>query len=117
MYVAEQLLNTDMKLTVVVARCGGVVGTVVGMFLTIQQNKSAVLDGNIMEIRAVLFQYVHLHAEMEVNVLILTRVSVPLGIQEIFVMVLHHVLILILAILEDAKDIVTSVKPQLLVAL
>jgi len=32
-------------------------------------------------------QYVHLNAEMEVNVLILTRASVPLGMQEIFVMV------------------------------
>jgi hypothetical protein len=33
----------------------GVVGTVVDLYLTIQQYKFAVLDGNIMEIRTVLF--------------------------------------------------------------
>lgn len=68
MYVAKQLLNTHMKLIVVAALSGGVVGTVVDLYLTIQQYKFAVLDGNIMEIRAVLFQYVHQNAGMEDNV-------------------------------------------------
>ena len=68
MYVAKQLLNTHMKLIVVAALSGGVVGTVVDLYLTIQQYKFAVLDGNIMEIRTVLFQYVHQNAGMEDNV-------------------------------------------------